>query len=99
MDTIVHYNFDQYKQQGYATNFCDNNFKNNFNIGIVNIGIERDQINSSCVYSNINNLKYNLVLCYLSVIGSIKVQALIPNLPRSDIIDFHTKSQPILLNY
>ncbi len=47
MDSIVHYNTNQYKRKGYVTDLNDGNFGNNFDVAIVSAGIEEDHINSS----------------------------------------------------
>lgn len=62
MDSIVYYNFDQYKHKNYATNLFDNSFKNNLNAAIVSTGIKEDHINSGCLYSNIDNRGQNFSL-------------------------------------
>lgn len=49
IDTIVNCNFNQHKHEDYAIDHNDSNFKNNFNIAIASISIERNNINSSCV--------------------------------------------------
>ncbi len=96
MDTMVHCDFNQYKRQGYAIDLCD--FENNLDAAIANAGIEGDHINSVCVYSNIYNGRQNPTLCFLSAIGNIKAQAPIPDPPRSDIVTFCTRGQPVPLN-
>ncbi len=65
---------------------------------MVSTGIEGDHINSGCVYSNIDHGRQNLTLCLLSAIGNIKAQAFNPDPPRSDIITFCTRGQPVPLN-
>lgn len=61
-DSIVYCNSDFHKQKSYTFDFYNNNFKNNLNTAIANIGIEGDYINSDYVYSNIDNKRQNSTL-------------------------------------
>ncbi len=98
MDTMVDCNSDQYKQQNYATNLYNGNFKNNFNATIASAGIEGDHINFGCVYSDIDNRRQNLTLQFLSTIDNVKAQVSIADPPRLDIITLCMRGQPVLLN-
>lgn len=62
MDSLVHCNSNDYEQEGYTSDLCDGNYENNFDATILSLSIERDQINSSCIYSNIDNIWQNLNL-------------------------------------
>ena len=55
IDSIVHFNANQHKRKGYTTDFNDDNFENNLNTAIVGTFIKGNQINTGCVYNNINN--------------------------------------------
>ena len=55
IDSIVYCNANQYKREGYTTDFNDSNFKNDLDATIVGTGIKEDHINTGCVYSNIDN--------------------------------------------
>ena len=55
IDSIIYCNANQFKRENYAINFNDGNFENDFDAAIVGIDIERDHINSSYIYSDINN--------------------------------------------
>ena len=57
---MLYCNPDHYKCMGYTVDLCDSNYENNFDIAIADISIERDNINSGCVYSDINNIQQNL---------------------------------------
>lgn len=52
---VVNCNFKYYKYMDYIVYFYNNNYKNNFHAAIVNIKVEKDQIYSRYIYSNINN--------------------------------------------
>lgn len=62
IDNMVYYNPNNYKRVGYAVNLCDGNYENDFDVAIVDTGIERNNINSGCIYNNINNIQQNLTL-------------------------------------
>lgn len=62
MDSIVHYNADQHKRETYATDLNDGHFENDLDVAIAITGIEKDHINSSCVYSNIDDQRQNFTL-------------------------------------
>ncbi len=95
---MVHCDSDQHKRQGYATDLCDDNIENDLDAAIASAGIEGDHINSGCVYSDIDDGRQNPTLCLLSVIGNIKAQAPTPDPPRSDIVTFRPRGQPVPLN-
>lgn len=75
-DNMIYCNLDHYKRMGYTYDFCDSNYKNDLDATIVYIRIEGDNINSSCIYSNIYNRWQNLTLQLLSAIGNIKATIL-----------------------
>ena len=62
MDSIIHYNSDYYKHKDYTTDLNTRNFENNLDVAIAGTYIEGDHINSSCVYSIIENKQQNLIL-------------------------------------
>ena len=62
MDSIVHYNSDYYKPEDYTTDLNARNFENNLDVAIAGTYIEGDHINSSYVYSTIENKQQNLTL-------------------------------------
>ncbi len=98
MDIMVHCDSNQYKRQGYTTDLCNRNYENNFDAFIASVGIKEDHINSSCIYSNIDDRRQNPIFWFLSTIGNIKAQAPIPNPLRSDIVTFRMRDQFVLLN-
>lgn len=98
MDSMIHYNSNEYKRADYVTDLCNCNFKNNFDATIANISIKRDHINSSCVYSNIDNKRQNLILQLFSAVGNIEATTSISDPPISTIISYRNKNQLILLN-
>ena len=98
MDSIVYCNSDQHKHESYATNLCNSNFENNFDTAIASIGIERDHINSGCIYSNIDNERQNSTLRLLSMVGNIKVTASTSNPPTSTIVFYRNRGQLVPLN-
>ena len=55
MNSIVYCYADQHEREIYATGLNDGNFENNLNTTIAGTGIERDHINTSCIYSDIDN--------------------------------------------
>lgn len=55
INNMVHCNPDHYKSVGYVVDLYNSNYKNNFDAAIVDTGIEGNNINSGCIYSNINN--------------------------------------------
>lgn len=55
MDNIVYCNSNQQKRGGYATHLNNGDFENDLDAAIINTGIERNHINSDCVFSNIDN--------------------------------------------
>lgn len=55
-------------------------------------------MNSGCVYSNIDNESQNPTFQLLSVIGNMKAQTPITDLPRLDIITFCMRGQTLPLN-
>lgn len=55
MDSIVHGNLDYYEREDYMSDLSEGNFENDLNTAIATIGIECNHINSSCIYSNIDN--------------------------------------------
>lgn len=55
MDSIVYYNVDQHKHEDYTTELNDSNFENHLNAVLVGTSIERDHINSGCIYSDIDD--------------------------------------------
>lgn len=55
MDIIIYCNSNKYEYESYTTNLNNDNFKNNFNIGIAGTDIEKNHINSSYIYNDINN--------------------------------------------
>ncbi len=55
MHSIMHYNTNQHKREGYVTELNNGNFRNDLNAVIVGTGIDRDHINSSCIYNDIDN--------------------------------------------
>lgn len=57
---MVYYNPNHYKCVDYTVNLCDGNYKNDLDAAIVDIGIEENNINSDCVYSNIDKVCQNL---------------------------------------
>ncbi len=98
MDTMVHCDSNQHKQQGYTTDLCNGNFENELDAFIASIRIKEDHINSGCIYSNIDDRRQNLNICLLSVIGNIKAQAPTLDSSRSDIVIFCMRDQLVLLN-
>lgn len=62
MNLMIHYNLNQQKQDHYLTDFPDSNFENNFDAAIVSIKIEKNHINFSYIYSNIDNKKQTFTL-------------------------------------
>lgn len=52
---MVYCNPYYYKYVGYVIHLCNSNYENDFNAPIVDTGIEKDNINSVCIYRNINN--------------------------------------------
>lgn len=97
IDNMVHCNPNHYKRMCYAVDLCDSNYENDFDITIENTSIERDNINSGCVYSNINNLRENLTLQFLFAIGNMKATAFALNITTT-IISYCNKSPLIPLN-
>lgn len=55
IDNIVHCNFSWYKYENYATDLNNSNFENHFNIATAITHIEKNHINSDCIFSNIND--------------------------------------------
>lgn len=55
MDSIMYCNINQHKYEGYRTDFNNNNFENNFNVVMMGTSIKENYINSSYVYSDIDN--------------------------------------------
>lgn len=95
---MIYCNFDQHKREGYATDFCNSNFENNFNAVIAGISIEKDYINSSCIYNNIDNRRQNSTLQFLSTIGNIKATTSNSDPPILTIVFYCNKNLLILLN-
>lgn len=62
IDTMVYCNSNQHKREGYATEFYDDNFENDLDTGIASVKIERDYINSGCIYNDIDNGRQNSTL-------------------------------------
>lgn len=83
---------------GYAADFSDGNYENDFDIAIADISIERDHIHNGCVYSNINNRRQNPTLQLLSAIGNIKAIASAPDTSTSTIVSYHNKGRLVPLN-
>ncbi len=98
MYSIVNYNDDQHERKGYATDFNDDNFENDLDIFITSTDIERNRINSGCVYSDINNQQQNLTLQLLSAITNIKPTVSTINQLTSTTISYCRSGQLILLN-
>lgn len=78
LDKICFCNFDQHKYKNYVNNHYNNNFENDLNVIIANIGIKEDHINSVYIYTNIDNKKQNFTLQLLFAIGNIKTTVFIP---------------------
>lgn len=56
---MIYCNPDYYGCMGYAIDLYDSNYENDLNAAIINTGIERDNINNGCIYSNIDNIRQN----------------------------------------
>lgn len=82
---------------GYAVDFYNGYYKNDLNIAIADTSIERDNINSGYVYSNIDNVHQNPILQILFVIGNIKATTLASN-TMITVIFYCNKSRLVLLN-
>lgn len=89
------YDPNSQKREGYATLLCDNNFKNNL---IANTKIEKDQLHSGCMYSDINNRKQDLTLKLLFAINNIKSKTMVVSDITVPIIIYHSKGRLIPLN-
>lgn len=89
---MVYCNFNQYKCENYAADLCNNNFKNNFDVAIASIGIKKDHINSSYIYSDIDNEQQNPTLWFLSAISNIKIIVSILDLPTSTIVFYYNRN-------
>lgn len=61
-DNMVYCDLDYYKRIGYKVDFCDGNYENDLNFTIADKGIEGNNINSGCVYRNIDNIRQNPIL-------------------------------------
>ena len=98
MNSIVHCNSNQHECKGYLTDLCDGNSENNLDAAIASTGIERDHINSGCVYSNINDKRQNPILRHLSAVGNIKAIAFTSDPPTSTIVFYYNRSPLVPLN-
>ena len=98
MDSIVHYNVNQRKCESYVTNLNDSNFENDLNTTIASTSIERDYINTGCVYNDIDNQRQNLILQLLFAVVNIKLTIFTTNQPTSTIISYCSSGQLVLLN-
>ena len=61
-NNIVNCNSNHYKHLSFIAYICENNHENNFHTSITDIGIEKNQIYSSCIYNNIDDKRHNLIL-------------------------------------
>ena len=55
IDSIVHYNANQYKREGYTTELNIGNFENDLDTTIADTSIEKNHMYSGYIYININN--------------------------------------------
>lgn len=95
-DNIIYYNPNYYKYMGYILDYY-NTKKNDLDIAIIDISIEKYHTYNSCIYKNINNWWYNLTLQLLSVIDNIKTIAMTLDITII-VIFYYNKCQLILLN-
>lgn len=96
-ENMIYCNFNYYKRVSYVVDLCDSNNENNLDVAIADTGIEEDNINSGCVYSNINNLWQNLTLQLLFAIGNIKTTALASDITTT-VISYCNKGRLVPLN-
>ena len=96
-NNIVHYDLNHYKRVSYAIYFSDGNYESDLDATITDTSIEEDNINSSCIYSNIDNVRQNLTFWLLSTIGNIKAPALALD-TMTIIISYYNKGWLVLLN-
>lgn len=82
----------------YTTNYYQNNYKNDFNITIININIEKNYISNNYIYNNINKKKQNLILLLLFGIINIKNTILVLNILIIFLISYFNKDSLFLLN-
>lgn len=98
MDNIIYCNFNHHECEGYAADLYDSNYENNPDVAITGTSIVRNDINTSCIYSDIDDGWQNLTLRLLSTITNIKVPVSTLDQPISTIISFCNRDQLILLN-
>lgn len=98
MDSIIHCNVDQYKRESYTTDLNDSNFENDLNTAIASTIIEKNYINSGCVYSDIDNQQQNPILQLLFAVTNIKSTVSTTDQPTSTTISYYSSSQLVLLN-
>lgn len=72
INSIVHRNSNQHKRKAYTTDLNDGNFENDLDAAIAGTGIEENHINSSYIYSNIDNQRKNSTLQPLFAVANIK---------------------------
>lgn len=75
IDSIVHSNANQHERECYATDINNGNFENDFDVARAGTSIERDHINSCCIYNDIDDQRQNLLYDYCPQLPILNLQS------------------------